>query len=267
MKYLFRWGDVTMHTTSDSTRYLELNERQTKTRTGENISDVREVSPRMYECAGERNPLQYYEAYMSRRPAGFSNPEDPFYLSVRTISLEDYRSEKWFLMQKVGERKLGTIVKTMKENGQLDQNKRLTNHSSRKYLAKKKRKNNVQGTDIIQISGHKNVASVNNYSVMTDDQHKDISNILSDTVSSTAVAIRPTLDTNLPRRTSTATASLSSDPQFFVPQLPQPDEVLQSNICSQTNMSIRTVPCSMAQHYTSAHLMFTHNPRPPTSEP
>lgn len=237
MKYLFRWGDVTMHTASDGTRYLELNERQTKTRTGENISDVREVSPKMYECAGEHNPLQYYEAYMSRRPAGFSNPEDPFYLSVRTISLEDHRSDKWFLRQKVGERKLGTIVKTMKEKGQLDQNKRLTNHSARKYLVQKLRKNNVQGTDIIQISGHKNVASVNNYSIMTDDQHKDISNILSDTVPSTAVAIKPTLGKNLPRRTSTATAPLSSDPQFSAPQLPQPDEVLQSNICSQTNMS------------------------------
>ena len=52
-------------------------------------------------------------------------------------------------------------MKKMKESGKLDINKRLTNHSARQYLLQKLRENNVEGTDIMQISGHNNVASIN----------------------------------------------------------------------------------------------------------
>lgn len=58
--FAFRWGDITLQIDSDGSRYLELNESETKTRTGENISDVREVSPKMYECPGDRNPAALY---------------------------------------------------------------------------------------------------------------------------------------------------------------------------------------------------------------
>jgi hypothetical protein len=34
---------------------------------------------------------------------------------------------------------------------------------------------------VMQISGHKNVASINNYLTMSDERHKKISNILSNT--------------------------------------------------------------------------------------
>ena len=33
----------------------------------------------------------------------------------------------------------------------------------------------------MQISGHKNVASINNYSTLSEERHKKISNILSNT--------------------------------------------------------------------------------------
>jgi hypothetical protein len=39
--------------------------------------------------------------------------------------------------------------------------------------------------DIMQISGHKNVASINNYSTLSEETHKTISNILSNTESET----------------------------------------------------------------------------------
>ena len=37
----------------------------------------------------------------------------------------------------------------------------------------------------MQISGHKNVASINNYSTLSEERHKKISNILSNTESET----------------------------------------------------------------------------------
>jgi hypothetical protein len=36
----------------------------------------------------------------------------------------------------------------------------------------------VEGTDIMQIAGHKNVASINNYSKMSEEKHEKISRIL-----------------------------------------------------------------------------------------
>jgi hypothetical protein len=162
-------------------KYLELNERQTKTRTGTNISDVREVSPKIFENPGDRDPIKFYEMYASKRISNFSGPEDPFYLAPRTIPLEDTRSSLWYLRQKVGVKKLCKLLKTMKEKVQLDPNKRITSHSARKYLVQKLRENEVQSTDIMQISGHKNINSVNSYSSISENKQREISNILSNT--------------------------------------------------------------------------------------
>jgi hypothetical protein len=43
----------------------------------------------------------------------------------------------------------------------------------------------VEGIDIMQISGHNNVAFINNYSTLSEERHKKISNILSNTESET----------------------------------------------------------------------------------
>jgi hypothetical protein len=65
------------------------------------------------------------------------------------------------------------------------------------YILIKLRENNVEGTDIMQISGHDNVASINNYLTMSDERHKKISNILSNTETNRN-ALVPVVS-NLPR--------------------------------------------------------------------
>ena len=112
----------------------------------------------------------------------------------------------------MGESKLADLMKKMKENGKLDINKRLTNHSARTYLLQKLREHNVEGTDIMQISGHKNIASINNYSKISEEKHKQISKILSNTeTNSNSNALVPvTVVSNLPRTTSTCTHSTAS---------------------------------------------------------
>ncbi|CAG2213839.1 unnamed protein product [Mytilus edulis] len=136
-------------------------------------------APKMYEYPGDRNSLAFYDLYASKRPSEYSAPDSPFYIAPRTIPLDDKRSDKWYIKQKIGERKLSNIMKIMKEKGDLNKDKRLTNHSARKYLVQKLCKNDIQNTDIMQISGHKSVTSVNNYSSMDEDKHRKISNILS----------------------------------------------------------------------------------------
>jgi hypothetical protein len=132
---------------------------------------------------------------------------DPFYLASRTIPLEDSKTNIWFLRQKVGERKLAGL---MTESGKLDINKRLTSHSARKYLLQKIREHNVEGTDSMQISGHKNVASINNYSNKSEKKHKQISKILSNTETTCNRNALVPVVSNLPRTTSTCTNSAAS---------------------------------------------------------
>lgn len=131
-----------------------------------------------------------------------------------------------FLRQKLRKRKLGSMVKTMKEKGDLDKNKRLTNTSARKYFVQKLRENNFQGTDKMQIPGHKNVASVNNYIIISEKQQNNISNILSNTTGENMVVVpytpRTQSESNLPRRTSTITGPLAT-PTISVPAFYQSD--------------------------------------------
>lgn len=65
---------------------------------------------------------------------------------------------------------MASIVKTMKEKGKLDTNKRLTNHSARKYLVQKLKDNNILDSDTTQITGH---------SSMGEGNHIEISGVLS----------------------------------------------------------------------------------------
>ena len=67
----------------------------------------------------------------------------------------------------------------MQTEGKLNPAKRLTNHSARKHLVQKLRDSDVAPTDIMQISGHKNIESVMTYSKMSDKQHTLCSDILS----------------------------------------------------------------------------------------
>ena len=71
----------------------------------------------------------------------------------------------------------------------------------------------MEGKDIMQISGHKNVACINNYSTLSEERHKKISNILSNAETESETNRNAFLfSANLPRKTSTnSTASSTSD--------------------------------------------------------
>ena len=59
--------------------------------------------------------------------------------------------------------------------------KRLTNTSTRKYCVQKLQEKNIAPTDIMQVTGHKNVNSINNCSEITLQKQKEMSEILSTT--------------------------------------------------------------------------------------
>lgn len=173
-----RWGDIVEKTSTDGSLYLEYNERQTKTRTGADPKDSRKVKPKMFAVQGsERNPLQAYQLYASKRPEDMKKPDSPFYLSINhTKSAES--TKPWFKSAPMGVNKLNSLMKTMAMKAGLNA-ENLTNHSGRKRMIQRLNNEGVPPTHIMQISGHKNIQSLNNYSSLSEQQQRNISDILS----------------------------------------------------------------------------------------
>lgn len=176
---VMKWGDVQLKTTSNGLDYLEYNERQTKTRTGAEANDTRKVKPRMFAVAGsDRDPVMFYRIYVSKRPAELHSEESPYYLAINNTKNPN-STKPWFKAAPMGVNKLNSLMKTMAEKGQLNTSN-LTNHSARKRMVQKLNDEGVPPTQIMQISGHKNVQSLNNYCTLSENQQRRISNILTD---------------------------------------------------------------------------------------
>ena len=62
------WGDVKLCKDAQGNDYLVYNERQTKTRSGVDASNVRKVSPKMFSTGDERDPVVAYKIYREKRP-------------------------------------------------------------------------------------------------------------------------------------------------------------------------------------------------------
>ena len=60
-----------------------------------------------------------------------------------------------------------------------------TNHSGREIVVQKLQDNDVSPNEIVQITGHKNLQSINNYSSLRERQMEKILKILSSSLSTT----------------------------------------------------------------------------------
>ena len=84
-----------------------------------------------------------------------------------------------------------------------------TNHSGRKTLVQKLRDNNVPPNHMVQVTGHKNLQSVNYYSSLRERQMENISKILSSS-SSTTNAVLPAVQKSLQSHFTEAHSSTST---------------------------------------------------------
>ena len=188
-----RWGDVKLCKTDQGVEYLEFNERQTKTRTGADHRDVRPFAPKMFSTDGsEKDPVAVYKLFVQKRPEKMKHPDAPFYIAVNNVSMKSKpsNSEKcWFKCNAVGTNKLGGLMKEISKKAGL-QNDKLRNHSARKTMIQTLSENNVPPTQIAQLSGHKNLKSIENYSHLSTKQQMHMSNVLAN-ISSECSSITP----------------------------------------------------------------------------
>ena len=200
--YKLKYGDLNIHTTDEGYKYVEFNERDTKTRSGES-SASRPFSPKMWSTPqnNQQCPVRIYEKYLQKRPPQMCEPDSPFYLAV------NYKpspaNEYWYKQQKMGKERIGNIMKRMAAAADITGKK--TNHSARKTMITALTKNDVPETQIMQLSGHTNVQSLNSYKKASINQQKKMSHVLSSYTE--------------PKETSTENAPLQRMPLREVPEV------------------------------------------------
>ena len=163
------WGDVQLRQTTNG---------QTKTRTGKNPRDVRQIKPKMFSVPGsEKDPVPAYQLCAKKRPTEMNDSDAPFYLAINNCTKQE-SSKPWFKKSAVGQNKLNSLMRKMAEKAELGPN--VTNHSGRKTMIQALTNNDIPARDIIQLSGHKNLQSVTNYSVVPEKQQVKMSHTLSE---------------------------------------------------------------------------------------
>jgi len=170
-----QWGDISVKCDENDDEYLEYNERKTKTRDG-NTPHTRAFKPKIFpnKTMPERCPLKLYKEYVKRRPSEMLSDNSPFYLAV--FYNRPPECQQWYKKQPLGVNLLRSMMKRMAAATALPGKK--TNHSVRKTMCTNLLHAGVAPTNIIQLSGHKNVASLSNYATASRQQQHAMCNIL-----------------------------------------------------------------------------------------
>lgn len=173
-----KWGDIMLVIDENGNKWLEFNERETKTRTG-NSTHLRPFKPKMFEnvTRSDRCPVRAYEIYSSKRPSNFCSNDDPFYLSVNTRYTND-SCGLWFKRSPMGHDKISQFMPRMAKAAGLTGRK--TNHSVRRTMCTQLFQAGVAPNMIAQLSGHKNIQSINSYATANMNQQREMCNILQD---------------------------------------------------------------------------------------
>jgi len=134
----------------------------------------RYFNPRMYATnAAERCPVMIYKMYLEKKPVAMKQPESPFYLACIT----NPKSDVWYKNSPLGVHSLGNFMKSMASKANLTG--KFTNHSARRTMITTLRHENISPLDISQLSGHKNLKSIDTYSEASEEQQRKMSLILS----------------------------------------------------------------------------------------
>jgi hypothetical protein len=167
-----KWGDIELCST-DEGEFLQFNERETKTRSG-NSTHIRPFKPKIFAIGGAKYPIEAYKKFSANRPSNMNHADSPFYLAVNYKPAQ--ATNMWFKALAMGQERLQKTMARMATNAGLSGH--YTNHSVRKTMCTQLLHAGVPPTTIIQLSGHKNVMSLNNYATASKDQQRCMSNIL-----------------------------------------------------------------------------------------
>jgi len=199
-------------------------------------------------CSGSSLcPVFVYKEYARHRPRDYSGPSDRFYLQP----LKAPKNEIWFSKQPLGKNSLGNIASNMAAEAGFSGVKK-TNHSARKTAIQTLLHQEVPPTSVMQLTGHKNVQSLNSYNSLSMDQQRNMSLTLSNQMpedfvadaandSSDPVPIPPSRDATTANRYSTPEL-----PDDILVQLVDDFESHSAVVTPAMNLASHSVPQPMS---------------------
>ena len=175
------WGDVGLANDpeTDSEYLVWKSERGSKTRTGQDGGHQRAYKPKAYASKNKpRCPVEFYKVSRSHRSEAMLDPNAPFYLA---INHRRKPSEKvWYLDRPLGKNEIGKFLKDAFASAKLDETnkKKVSNHSVRNTSVGRLLEADVQPNFVAQLSGHKNLKSLDSYHSASLKRQQEISTVL-----------------------------------------------------------------------------------------
>ena len=179
-----KFGDMVLGIDEETSRsYLEWSVlRGSKTFTGEvanSHSAQRTFNPKVHETGDDKCPVKAYKLFVEHRPVESLAKDSPFFLAM--IPEARINSSVWFYNKPLGKNKLGEFLSHAKSilGESFASRSKIANHSARKTSITKLLHNNVHPIHVVQLTGHKNYESLNHYNVVSPDQQREMSSIIS----------------------------------------------------------------------------------------
>lgn len=168
-----RYGDFKI-VTDENGEYVEwCFERGTKTRSGEVAGSLdRAFKPKMFANGTDYCPVKYFKAYIAHRPAAANTPDRPFYLGIKDKRLDE--DTVWYLNAPMGKNTIAKFMKAASEGTGIS-GKKVTNHSARKTMVQRLVDAKFTPNVVAQLSGHRNLKSLDSYMTASDDTQKSMS--------------------------------------------------------------------------------------------
>jgi hypothetical protein len=122
-------------------------------------------------------PVKMYKKYAEKRPDSMCLPTSKFYLSVNPqYGRKTPKRDMWFISLPMGKNTLGCIAKKMSEQAEFKT--KHTNHSARKTSISNLLNSGCHPTEVAQLSGHKNLMSLNQYHSLSIERQQQMSAII-----------------------------------------------------------------------------------------
>ncbi len=173
-----KWGDIALDVDPDNGNEVLVwkSERGSKTRHGD--GHQRAFFPTAQAANNHRCPVRLFKAFASHHPEAAKVPESPFFLAINQKRRAG--SQIWYTKDALGKNSIGKFLSNAAKAAGEPGN--VSNHSVRKTCISRLMDADVPSNYVAQLSGHKNLKSLDAYKAASVDHQRRMSNILSRSV-------------------------------------------------------------------------------------
>ena len=178
-----KWGDIVLSKDPETGCELLLRkaERGSKTRHGDG-QHQRAFYPKAQATENERCPVKLYQAFSKHRPLEMKQPDSPFFLAIN--HRRQSSSQIWYSKAALGKNEIGKFLSKAAKAAGLPGN--ITNHSVRKTCISRLMDANIPENFVAQLSGHKDLKSLDSYESASTAHQRKMSLVLSRSAISTS---------------------------------------------------------------------------------